>query len=105
MLVLEASTFYPNRLALVLGDLQGPVTSFTLGDFDPRRDSTAWVGGSLQTIESFTYDAINNRYLIFLAQPIDLSQQIQLIHHMPLSPFRVKLALGFAGAFGLHFAS
>jgi hypothetical protein len=49
-----------------------------------------WVDGVLLPIQTWAFDANNNRYLIFMAQAIDLKGVIQLIHHVPSPPFQFQ---------------
>ena len=66
---------YPNRIQLPLGDWIRPFVQpapGTLGDFDPRRDLEVYVDGLPVAVQTFSYDSINNRYLLFLEKTIDL---------------------------------
>ncbi len=85
-----ANTPYPNRLQLKLqGSLSGPLTSDLLGPFDPRRDIQIYNNGKLMTVNSYTWDGANNRYLIFLSAPLTLPGDVQIVHHVPDPPFHV----------------
>jgi len=79
---------YLNRIQLVCAPFTGPfVQDGPLGEFDPRRDLQVYVDGVLQTIQTFSFDAVNNRYLLYLANAINLQGVIQVIHHVPSPPF------------------
>jgi len=79
---------YPNRIQLVLAPLVGPfVQDGPLGAFDPRRDLQVYVDGVLQVIQTFSFDPVNNRYLLFLATAFNLQGVIQVVHHCPSPPF------------------
>jgi hypothetical protein len=82
---------YPNRIALWLSPFTGPfVQDGPLGSFDPRRDLQVYVDGTLTTIQSFSFDAVNNRYLLYCASAINLQGVIQVIHHVPSPPFQFQ---------------
>jgi len=79
---------YLNRIQLVCAPFTGPfVQDGPLGEFDPRRDLQVYVDGVLQTIQTFSFDAVNNRYLLYLANAINLQGVIQIVHHVPDPPF------------------
>jgi hypothetical protein len=82
---------YPNRVTLWLDSYIGPfVQDGPLGPFDPRRDIQVYVDGVQQTIQSFAFDAPNNRYLLYLSQQVNLQGVVQVIHHMPSPPFQLQ---------------
>jgi hypothetical protein len=83
----QVNTPYPNRIQLLLDDPEGPFNSPVLGMFDPRRDLEIFVDGQQITINNFSYDAVNSRYLMYTLAPFNLQGVIQVIHHMPLPPF------------------
>jgi hypothetical protein len=84
----QTNLSYPNRIQLVLAPLQGPFAQDgPLGAFDPRRDLRVYVDGTLQTVQGFSFDAANNRYLLFTATAINLQGVIQVVHHVPSPPF------------------
>jgi hypothetical protein len=94
---------YPTRIQMYLGNIGGPLSSTNpdLGAFDPRRDLEVYMDGSLLTINSFTFDSANNRYLMFADQTINMSGVLQVIHHMPSPPFTgTLLSTGFGTSFG-----
>jgi len=81
---------HPDRIQLLLGDLSGPLTSVLLGDFDPKRDVDIYYNGRKLTPVSSMWDAPNNRYLLFLGELLSFDPVppvVQVIHHMPASPF------------------
>ena len=91
MITAQTNGPYPNRIQLPLGNWIGPFVQpapGTLGDFDPRRDLEVYVDGILVPVQTFSYDSINNRYLLFLEKTIDLQGVVQVIHHMPDPPFQ-----------------
>ena|SRR5271157_3721224 len=83
---------YPNRIQLILGDWVGPLTQPTSPPtpFDPTNSEhlEVYVNGVLLAIETASFDAINNRYLLFASIQFDLTGVIQLVHHMPSPPFQ-----------------
>lgn len=82
---------YPNRIQIVLTPLTGPfVQDGPLGAFDPRRDLTVVVDGVVQVVQTFAFDAANNRYLLYLENAINLQGTIQIIHHVPSPPFEFQ---------------
>jgi hypothetical protein len=80
---------YPNRIQLVLSPFVGPfVQDGPLGTFDPRRDLEVYVDGVLVSVQTFSFDPVNNRYLLYTAQAINLQGNIQIVHHVPSPPFQ-----------------
>ena len=79
---------FPGRLALYCSPLAGPYTSSALGAFDPRRDMQIYVDGDLLDIVSFSFDPVNNRYLMFSYSAFDLQGVIQATYHIPDPPFK-----------------
>jgi len=104
---IQVSTQYPTRIAFYLEGLNGPLTSATLGAFDPNRDLLIFVDGIPQKLQSWSFDLNNNRYLLFTETNIDMEGIIQVVHHMPSPPFTgtVSASLGFGTAFGTSFGS
>lgn len=80
---------YPNRIQLVVNSPYfGPFMQIgPLGAFNPARDLSIYVDGSLQTVQSWAFDGTNNRYLIYLVQAIDPQGFVQVVHHVPNPPF------------------
>lgn len=81
---------YPTRVQLHLGTLTGPLLNPKFGEFDPRRDLRIYNGGRLMTVDSFTFDPVANRYLIFLTKDLDFDVVTQVIHHVPTPPLEVE---------------
>jgi hypothetical protein len=80
---------FPNRIQIVLDPYVGPfVQDGPLGSFDPRRDLEVWIDGVLTPVQTFAFDANNNRYLLYMATEINLQGVIQVVHHMPSPPFQ-----------------
>lgn len=80
---------YSNRIQIVLAPFIGPFgQNGPLGDFDPRRDLQVYVDGVLQVVQSFSYDAVNNRYLLFMQNSINLQGVIQIVYHVPSPSFQ-----------------
>jgi len=79
---------YPNRLQLVLTPFLGPLAQDgPLGEFDPRRDLRVYVDGVLTPVLTFSFDAPNNRYLLYMSGAFDLQGVVQVSYHMPSPPF------------------
>jgi hypothetical protein len=79
---------YSNRIQIALAPFAGPfVQGGLLDSFDPRRDLSVYVDGVLQAVQTFSFDPANNRYLLFMANVINLQGVIQVIHHVPSPPF------------------
>ncbi len=86
---------YLNRIQLTLGGTSSPPTAYVgpfvqsgpLGAFNPVRDLSVYVDGVLQTIQSASFDANNNRYLIYAGQTFNTQGFVQVIHHVPNPPF------------------
>src|SRR5258708_5213318 len=88
MLQAETNAPYPNRIQLLLAPFVGPfVQDGPLGAFDPRRDLSVYVDGQLLTVQTFSFDAVNNRYLLYMSSAFNLQGLIQVIHHIPSPPF------------------
>ena len=87
MITAEVNTPYPSRIQLWLGTLIGPLTSTALGGFDPTRDLEVYVDGTRLRMQSGTFDSQMNRYVLFATTTFNLSGVVQVIHHMPSSPF------------------
>lgn len=81
-LALLINANYPNRIELQLGALTGPFTASSTA-LDPRQVFELYVDGDPKPIVSFSFDATNNRYLLFTAKPISATQVVQLIYHIP----------------------
>jgi hypothetical protein len=82
---------YPRRVQLNLPlNLPGPLSSPTMGLFDPRRDCRVYNAGRLMTVESFAWDGLNNRYLLFVTEDLIFTLPTQIIHHVPSPPFEVE---------------
>ena len=89
MITAQVNAPYQNRIQLLLGDWIGPLfQDGPLGQFDPRRDLEVYVDGLPVPVQGFSFDVINNRYLLFMAAAIDLQGAVQVIHHMPSPPFQ-----------------
>jgi hypothetical protein len=84
---------FPNRLALYCAPQTGPYISPALGAFDPRRDMQFYVDGDLLNIVSFSFDAVNNRYLMFSYGAFNLQGVVQGTYHAP-SPAFLSSATG-----------
>ena len=94
----QTNSPYPNRIQLVLAPFNGPfIQNGPLGAFDPRRDLQVYVDGSLQPVQTFSFDAGNNRYLLFMASAINLQGVIQIIHHVPSPPFESETSQQLPG--------
>jgi hypothetical protein len=79
----------PNRVQLELGGLLGPfVQDGPLGAFDPRRDLSLFIDGVPTPVVTASFDAPNNRYLMFTDKPFSPLSTIQVVHHMPSPPFQ-----------------
>lgn len=79
---------YPNRIAINLGSYVGPFQqNGPLGAFNPIRDLQVYVDGALIPVQTWAFDSINNRYLLYMNQAFNLQGVIQIVHHVPDPPF------------------
>jgi hypothetical protein len=80
----------PSRIALNCAPLVGPFivagTSPPIA-LDPRHDIVCSADGVPLKVVSFSFDSVNNRYLIFASVQFDLQGVIQVMYHMPAVPF------------------
>ena len=90
MLTVVTNAPYPNRIQILLGDYIGPLIQPISPpiEFDPTVDLEVYVDGVPLVIKNASYDAVNNRYLLFADRPFNLQGIIQVIHHMPSPPFQ-----------------
>ena len=95
MLTAVTNAPYPNRIQLLLGNYIGPLIRPTSPpvEFDPTVDVEVYVDGIPLVIQNASYDAVNNRYLLFANRPFNLQGVIQVVHHMPSPPFQYGEAL------------
>jgi hypothetical protein len=85
----ETNLPYPNRIQIVLAPFIGPFAQDgPLGAFDPRRDLEVYVDGVLQVVQSFSYDAVNNRYLLFMQNSINTQGVVQIVFHVASPSFQ-----------------
>lgn len=83
---------YPNRIQILCTPYIGPfVQDGPLGLFNPSRDLDIYVDGVLQTVQTFSFDEVGNRYLLFMARTFNLRGLIQVVHHMPSPPFSAEV--------------
>ena len=94
MPVVAINAPFPNRIVLQCDPLEGPFVTADAKTFDPRRDMSLWLEGDLLTIASFSFDALNNRYLMYTPQvllsgnaALDATLILQAAFHAPTSPF------------------
>jgi len=80
---------FTNRIQLIVDPFFGPFIQpgSPPVDFDPRVDLDVYVDGVLIPVQTFNYDALNNRYLLYMERAFDLSGFIQIISHVPNPPF------------------
>lgn len=85
---------YPNRVVLQCAPLTGPFANPVFGAFDCTRDISLWFNGVPLVITSFTFDANNNRYLMYTAKPflsgieaVDAASVLQAVFHASNPPF------------------
>ncbi len=108
---IETNAAYPGRIQYILEDAEGPLAqNGPYGNFDPRRDLEIYVDGVLTQIRSFTFDSLNNRYLLYTENVFNLQGVIQVVHHMPNPPFQYSSSpppttVGFGQEFGNVFGS
>jgi hypothetical protein len=87
MITATVSTSDPNRIYIVLGSLTGPLNSPTLGAFLPSRDCEVYIGGLSVSVNAYSFDSTNNQYALYTSRAFDPTQLVQVIHHVPSSPF------------------
>ena len=87
MITTETNQPYPNRIQIQCNDFAGPWISDRLGLFNPIRDMRIYVDGDVLTVQAFSFDGANNRYLIYSSAPIDLAGTVQVCYHIPDPPF------------------
>jgi hypothetical protein len=80
---------YPNRIQLTCSPYVGPFVQDGSPPvpFDPARDLEFYVDGVLQPVQSSYFDAVNNRYLVYMSGTFNLQGFIQVIYHIPNPPF------------------
>ena len=101
---------YPTRIQWILNEYIGPfIQNGPLGELDPRRDLEIYVDGVLLPVLTYTFDSINNRYLLYMESPFNLQGVIQVIFSMPDPPFLPQnvtpVPVSFGVSFGLSFGS
>jgi len=87
---IETNLPYPNRVAWYLAPFVGPFVQplpGTLGTLDPTRDCILVIDGAATPIVTWSFDAANNRYLLYTGSQFNLQGVVQLFHHMPNPPF------------------
>jgi hypothetical protein len=93
MITAEVNQPYSNRIQLLLEDWVGPLVQPTSppAPFDPTDPGVleVYINGVPATVSTFSFDSVNNRYLLFLAEAFDPSTAVvQAIHHMPSPPYQ-----------------
>jgi hypothetical protein len=98
---LETNAPYPNRIQLLLGTgIQGPLVTTTRA-FNPTIDMPCYVNGVVIPILSWSFDSVNNRYLLYTQQIFDPTAVVQAVHHMPSPPFSGTAVAGYGdGGYG-----
>jgi len=72
----------------MLAPYAGPFSqSGPLGSFDPTRDLEVYVDGVPIPVQTWSFDAFANRYLLYMPQLIDLQGVIQVVYHVPSPAF------------------
>lgn len=98
----ETDGAFNDRIQLLLDSVLGPFSQDgPLGAFDPRRDLEVYVDGKHIPVRTFSFDANNNRYLLFMDQQFNLQGVVQVVHHMP-SPSFLTGIVGWGGGWGLY---
>jgi hypothetical protein len=87
---------FSNRVQLVLECWVGPLVRPTSPPvpFDPTDPKVleVYINGIPATVKTASFDSVNNRYLLFLAEAFDPSTAVvQAIHHMPSPPYQYGL--------------
>lgn len=104
MIQAVVNLLYPNRVALYLGQITGPLVSVTTGMFDPRKSLAVFVNGVPAPILAYEFDSFNNRYLLFLGQQLQAADMVQVVHSMPESVFSGQTGVSYAQrGFGVAF--
>ena len=84
----ETNAPYPNRIALYLAPYVGPFfQNGPSGTFNPIRDLSSVRRWSIHDDSTWSFDSVNNRYLLYLNQAFNLQGVVQIVHHVPDPPF------------------
>lgn len=84
----ETNAPYPNRIAIYLAPYVGPFfQNGPLAVFNPQRDLTITIDGVVTAVSTWAFDAVNNRYLLYMVTAFNLQGEIQITHHVPDPPF------------------
>lgn len=87
MITASVSTYYPRRVQITVGDERTPPKTEDGIILDPREYVRVYNGGSLLEVESYTWDSVLSRYLLFFSEDLDLTLPVQVIYHSPSTPF------------------
>ncbi len=84
----ETNAPYPNRIAIYLAPYVGPFfQNGPLAVFNPQRDLTITIDGVVTAVSTWAFDAVNNRYLLYMVTAFNLQGTVQVVHHVPNPPF------------------
>lgn len=82
----QVDSQYPNRI-LLFPSTQGPFTN-GVREFDPMLDINLFINGLKVSIVSAVYTPSTNSYALYTSRNFDASSVIQLVHHLPETPFQ-----------------
>ena len=94
------NNLYPTQIQLILsssGPTLGPLKTASGVMFDPRGHLTVFLDGALTTVADYSYDAINDQYLILLDSAIASGSLVQVIYSLPEDPFLDSTSTTFPG--------
>lgn len=85
------NSLYPNRIQLILSVAPavhlGPLATAGGASFDATSDLEVYVDGNLTAVPNWLYDAAYDQYLLYTATTLPVGGVIQVVYHIPATPF------------------